>query len=153
MTRSAAVASSILLGIAIVGAQGSKTDGVLSKLAADFGAAVTAGDAAKVATFYTMDATLMPPNEQAVRGRSNIQAWFQKQIDAGASSLKLQPTESRTSGDLAFEAGTYTLTLTPKTGQPVTDRGKYVVVYRKEGSDWKLSHDIFNSDMPPPAAK
>src|SRR5688572_18806859 len=107
MTRIAAVASTFLLGIATVSAQASKTDPVLSKMAEDFGAAVTAGNAAKVATFYTADATFMPPNEPVIRGRANIQAWFQKQIDGGAGNLKLQPTESRTSGDLAFEAGSY----------------------------------------------
>lgn len=150
MTRiAAAVTTTILMGIATVLAQGSKTEPALSKIAADFGAALTAGDAAKVAMFYTADAMFMPPNEPAIKGRSNIQAWMQKQIDAGAS-LKLQSTESRISGDLAFEAGTYTFSMKPKTGEPVSDSGKYVVVLRREGSDWKISHDIFNSDMPPP---
>lgn len=153
MTRTATLTGTLLLGIAIVSAQGSKTEPALSKIAADFGAAVTAGNAAKVAAFYTSDATFMPPNEPAVKGRSNIQAWFQKQIDAGASSLMLQPTESRISGDLAFETGSYTFGIKPKTSEAMTDRGKYIVVLRKEGVDWKISHDIFNSDMPPSPAK
>ena len=139
----------VLLGVAGIAAQGSKMDPALSKIAADFGAALTAGNAAKVAAFYAADATFMPPNEPAVKGRTNIQAWFQKHIDAGAPTLKLQPTESRTSGDLAFETGTYTFGIKPKSGQPMTDTGKYVVVLRKEGADWKITHDIFNSDMPP----
>lgn len=150
MTRAATLTCTLLLGTATLTAQPSKTDPALSKIAADFGAAVTAGNAAKVASLYTTDATLMPPNESAVKGRTNIQAWFQKQIDGGASTLKLQPTESRISGDLAFEAGTYTFGVKPKTGQPITDNGKYIVVLRKDGADWKISHDIFNSDMPPP---
>jgi uncharacterized protein (TIGR02246 family) len=151
MTRiAAAVTTTILMGIATAFAQEAKTEPALSKIAADFGAALTAGDAAKVAMFYTTDATFMPPNEPAVKGQSNIQAWMQKQIDAGAPSLKLQPTESRISGSLAFEAGTYTFSMKPKTGEAVSDSGKYVVVLRKEGNDWKISHDIFNSDMPPP---
>ena len=153
MTRIAAITSTILVGITFVSAQGSKTDPALSKIAADFGAAVTAGNAAKTAMFYTADATFMPPNESAVKGRSNIQAWFQKQIDAGAVNLKLQPTESRTSGDLAFEAGSYVFSIKPKTGEAITDSGKYVVVLKKEGADWKISHDIFNSDLPPPPGK
>jgi ketosteroid isomerase-like protein len=136
-----------------VGAQGAKTDPTLSKIAADFGAAVTAGNAAKVAMLYSNDATLMPPNEPAVKGRASIQGWFQKQMDGGAINLMLHPTESRISGDLAFEAGTYMFGLKPKEGQPVKDTGKYIVVLKKEGADWKISHDIFNSDMPmqPPA--
>ena len=83
-----------------------------------------------------------------VKGRPNIQAWFQKQMDAGAITLKLQPVESRISGDLAFEMGTFTFGMKPKTGPPANDTGKYIVVLRKEGNDWKISHDIFNSDLP-----
>ena len=148
--RIAAIAASVLLSAAVVIGQGAKTDPVLSKLAADFGAAFSAGNAAKVAMHYTTDGTLMPPNEAAVSGRSNIQAWFQKQIDGGAGNLKLQPKESRIAGDQAFEAGTYTISIKPKSGPPVSDTGKYVVVMKKEGADWKISHDIFNSDLPPP---
>ncbi len=153
MTRIAALTTASLLAVAFVSAQGSKTDPALSKIAADFGAAVTAGDAAKTAMFYTTDATFMPPNEPAIKGRTNIQAWFQKNMDAGASALKLQPTESRISGDLAFEAGSYSFSVKPKTGEAIKDTGKYIVVLKKEGADWKISHDIFNSDLPPPPAK
>ena len=113
---------------------------------------MTAGDAAKVASLYTVDAVLMPPNEAAAKGRKSIQAWFQKQVDGGAGNLKLSPFESRIAGDLAFEAGTYSIAIKPKTGQPITDTGKYIVVFKKEGADWKISHDVFNSDLPPPPA-
>ena len=149
MTRAATITATLLLATASVSAQG-KTDPVLTKLAADFSAAMTAGNAAKVASLYTVDAVLMPPNEAAAKGRKNIQAWFQKQVDAGAANLKLLPSESRIAGDLAFEAGTYSIAIKPKTGQPITDTGKYIVVFKKEGADWKISHDVFNSDLPPP---
>jgi hypothetical protein len=49
----------------------------------------------------------------------------------GPATLKLSPFESRISGDLAFEAGTYTLAVKPKTGEPMTDTGQYVVVRRR----------------------
>jgi uncharacterized protein (TIGR02246 family) len=145
----ATVAAALLLATVSVSTQG-KTDPTLNKMAADFSAAATAGNAAKVASLYTTDAVFMPPNQAAVKGRTNIEAWFQKEMAGGAATLKLSPFESRISGDLAFEAGTYTLAIKPKTGQPMTDTGKYIVVLKKEGSDWKISHDVFNSDLPPP---
>jgi uncharacterized protein (TIGR02246 family) len=137
------------MGVAGIAAQG-KTVPELSKMAADFAAAATAGNAAKVASFYAADATFMPPNEASLRGPAAVQGWFQKQMDAGAVKLTLSPTESRISGDLAFETGTYTFSLTPKGGKPMNDKGKYVIVLRKDGAAWKISHDIFNSDLPPP---
>jgi uncharacterized protein (TIGR02246 family) len=145
----ATVAAALLLATVSVSTQG-KTDPTLNKMAADFSAAATAGNAAKVASLYTTDAVFMPPNQAAVKGRTNIEAWFQKEMAGGAATLKLSPFESRISGDLAFEAGTYTLAIKPKTGQPMTDTGKYIVVLKKEGPDWKISHDVFNSDLPPP---
>jgi ketosteroid isomerase-like protein len=152
MRRIAAVAGCVVLASAVFVAQGSKIVPELSKLAADFGAAVTAGQAAKVAALYTADASFMPPNEPAIRGAAAIQGWFQKQIDGGVTKLQLTPTESRITGDVAFETGTYTVSVKPKTGPPITDTGKYIVMLRKESGGWKISHDIFNSDLPLPGA-
>ena len=150
MRRIAVLAGFVAAAVAGGVAQGQKTVPELSKIAADFGAAVTAGNAAKVTSLYTADATFMPPNEAAIRGSAGIQGWFQKQMDQGPAKLTLSPTESRISGDLAFETGNYTLSAKPKTGPPVNDKGKYIVVLRKDGTTWKISHDIFNSDLPPP---
>jgi ketosteroid isomerase-like protein len=33
-------------------------------------------------------------------------------------------------------------------GTAQTGNGKYVVVWRKIGSEWKVAADIFNSDLP-----
>jgi ketosteroid isomerase-like protein len=154
MRRIAVLAALVAMAVAGMAARGQKTVPELSKIAADFGTAATAGNAAKVASFYAADATFMPPNEASLRGPKAIQGWFQKHMDAGAVTLTLAPTESRISGDLAFEAGTYALGIRPKTGQPINDKGKYVIVLKKDGATWKISHDIFNSDLPPaPPAK
>jgi hypothetical protein len=68
MRRFAVLAGLVAVAVAGGVAQGQKTVPELSKIAADFGAAVTAGNAAKVTSFYTADATFMPPNEAAIRG-------------------------------------------------------------------------------------
>jgi ketosteroid isomerase-like protein len=133
-----------------------RTDPTLTKLAQDFAAAFNAKDSAKVASFYMDDATLMPPNEAAVKGRQSIEAWFKGGIDAGLTNFQLTPTDSAVAGQQAFEAGTYSLVVKPAAGggPAVTDKGKYVVVYKRVGGEWKLAYDIFNSDLPPaPATK
>ena len=128
-----------------------KTDPMLSKLAKEWADAFNAKNAAKLAALYTEDATVNPPNEPAVQGRKNIQAWAQKLMDQGMGSLVLTPTESAISGSIAYEAGTYSATVTPPGGKPMPDKGKYVVVLKQVGGNWLLAHDIFNSDLPPPA--
>jgi len=59
-------------------------------------------------------------------------------------------------GDLAYTQGTYSLTTTDaKSKKAMTEKGKYVTVYRK-GADgsWKAVQDINNADAPAkPAAK
>lgn len=128
-----------------------KTDPAITKLAKEFEVAFNAKDAAKVAAFYAEEATVNPPNEAAVHGRKNIQAWMQKMMDMGLGNMVLTPTESAISGTIAYEAGTYSMTMTPAGGgKPMPDKGKYVVVLKQIGGRWLLAHDIFNSDLVPP---
>lgn len=128
-----------------------RTDPTLTKLAQDFAADFNAKDSAKIASYYMDDATLMPPNEAAVKGRQNIEAWFKGGIEGGITDFQLTPTESATAGQQAFEAGTYSLVVKPAgaAGGGTTDKGKYVVVYKQIAGQWKIAYDIFNSDLPP----
>ncbi len=142
----------VLVAVAFPGpgrAQG-RTDPTLDRLAKEFAAAFNAKDAAKVASFYTEDAELIPPDEPTVKGRANIEACFRRNFDGGVTSLQLQPTESALAGTQAFEAGTSTVTIRGDTG-PQTVTGRYLAVFKRVGSDWKIAYDIFSVD-PSPAA-
>jgi ketosteroid isomerase-like protein len=128
-----------------------KTDPVLDKLAREFATAMNAKNAALVASFYAEDAVLMPADERIVRGRANIEAYYRRNFQEDTSELKLTPLESSISGDQAFEAGLSEAT--HGTGAallggrpPITEQGKYVVIYRRVGSDWKIAYDIFNNN-------
>jgi ketosteroid isomerase-like protein len=131
-------------------AQAPKVDPALAKWSKDIAAAYSGKDAAKVASFYTQDAMLMPPNEPAVRGRAAIQAWVQRMFDQGTVTLALTPMESAISGNIGYQAENYTFTMKPTTGAAMTDKGKSLVVFKQVGGKWLMAHDIFNSDMPPP---
>lgn len=133
------------------------TSPILDKLVAEFVAAFNARDAAKVAAFYTEDATLMPPDAPMVKGRPNIEAFWRGAFEQGLSNLKLRPFDSAISGDQGYEAGTATMDIKPAGKEagapasagavrPTTDSSKYVVVYKRVGADWKIAYDIFNSD-------
>jgi ketosteroid isomerase-like protein len=54
------------------------------------------------------------------------------------------------SGDLAVETGTYAMTIIPKNGNAVADKGKYIHVWKKsvDGS-WKVVRYVPTSDIPP----
>lgn len=115
-------------------------------------AAFNAKDAAKVASFYADAATVMPPNAPAIHGRQDIEAFFKGGIDGGITNFQLTPAESAAGGSQAFEAGSYSMTISAPNGAPaLTDRGKYVMILRRTGGTWKIVYDIFNSDLPPAA--
>jgi len=119
----------------------------IRRLDAEFMRSAGAHDGATlVEAFYARDAVLMPPNSPAMEGRERIRQMLQGLMDSGLTSIKLETTVTASSGDLAFGRGRYTMNLEPAGGVPVTDVGKYVVVYRRQGGAWRAVADIFNSD-------
>jgi ketosteroid isomerase-like protein len=125
-----------------------KSDGIRKAiLAAEkvFVAAYNDHDAPGLAALYTRDGEIMPPNSGVVKGARKLQALFKSFWDAGDTVMKLDTVEAKGVGDTAYEVGKYTLS--GDSGK-VNDRGKYIVIWRKVGGQWKLYRDIFNTNMP-----
>lgn len=150
MRKTVVVGMLLLVGSGPALGQG-KTDPKLDELAAAFAAAFNEKDATKVAAFYTDDAVVMPPNMPMVKGRNDIEAYFKKGFSQAGGTMKLRPIESVVTGALAIEAGASTLTVgNPGVGAGGrTEAGKYVVIYKRVKSEWKIAYDIFNNDSPP----
>ena len=65
------------------------------------------------------------------------------------TSLKTTNVGISSAGDLAYSAGTSEDTINDSEGNPVTERGKWVVVLKKQpDGTWKVVIDIWNSDGP-----
>jgi uncharacterized protein (TIGR02246 family) len=100
------------------------------------------GDFAGVASLYTADATAFPPGSPMVRGRDAIGAMWQGMAQQ-VTDPKLTTLDVKPLGPAAArEIGTFVLKTKGPTPQEVA--GKYVVVWEKVGSDWKLAADIWN---------
>ncbi len=110
---------------------------------------VKAKDAAGIAALYAEDGAVMPPNAPIGKGRAAIQQTWASMMRTPGFDLTIAPEQIvvSSSGDMALDRGTYSLTIAPE-GTTQTDTGKYVVVWRKIGSEWKAAADIFNSDLP-----
>ena len=110
---------------------------------------VKAKDAAAIAALYTEDGAVMPPNAPIGKGRAAIQKTWASMMATPGFDLNFVPDQIivSSSGDMALDRGTYKLAIAPN-GTAQTDSGKYVVVWRKIGSEWKAAADIFNSDLP-----
>jgi len=106
-------------------------------------------DAAGIAALYAEDGAVMPPNGPIGKGRAAIEQTWASMMKTPGFDLTFVPEQIivSSSGDMALDRGTYKLAVAPK-GTAQTDAGKYVVVWRKVGSEWKAAADIFNSDLP-----
>ncbi len=110
---------------------------------------VKAKDAAGIAALYAEDGAVMPPNAPIGKGRAAIQQTWASMMQTPGFDLTFVPEQIivSSSGDMALDRGTYRLAVAPN-GSSQTDTGKYVVVWRKIGGEWKVAADIFNSDLP-----
>lgn len=118
--------------------------------AKEWASAAVAKDAEKFASFYAEDATLMLGNAPDVKGATAIREAVGGMMQDAKFALSFEPTAVQVarSGDIAYELGTYSLTTTnPKTKKPATEKGNYVVVWKKQADGkWKAIVDAPVSD-------
>ncbi|HEX6324805.1 MAG TPA: DUF4440 domain-containing protein [Vicinamibacterales bacterium] len=103
------------------------------------------GDATLIAGVYTEDAVAYPANSDAVKGRAALQAMWKSVLESGITGFDLVTGEVETAGDMAWETGTYAMTLKDGT---VADRGKYVVIWTRVNGEWKIHRDIWTTSLP-----
>jgi uncharacterized protein (TIGR02246 family) len=115
----------------------------------DWVAAAASRDAEAVARFYTRDGKFLLPNAPIAEGHAAVAAMWNNLFGLPNMRLKFGPTvvEVAASGDFAYDQGTYTLSFDGPAGR-IEDRGKYVVVWKKEDDEWLAAADILNSDLP-----
>lgn len=154
-------ARSILLPVAVLalavaacqGGAGPLSDAdvaAIEELRTEFVAAILSGDAAAVAALYTEDGMELPPNEAAREGRAGIEAAME--ADGTVTAFQLTGLEVDGQGDLAYDRGTYSATVSIEgMPEPMSDSGKYIVIVRKQADgSWLLSRAIWNSNTPLP---
>jgi hypothetical protein len=61
--------------------------------------------------------------------------------------VSLNTMEVEALGNTAIEVGTYTAA---GADGKMADKGKYIVIWKRVGNDWKIHRDIFNTSMPAP---
>ncbi len=113
------------------------------------------GDAAALATHYTDDAVLLPPNADMLRGRAAIQKWYWDFLASSTVQDFAVATEDVTVlAATAYEVGRYRITFVPRGAQPISDQGKYLVVWELGGDgQWRMARDMFNTSLPVPGSK
>lgn len=113
-------------------------------------AEVASGNVERIVSFYEGGASFLVPNAPLARGSEAVRAMWGALLSAPELTLRWEPLSIDVSsgGDMACEIGSYTLRMRPG-DMLVEDEGKYVVVWRKEGGEWFVHADIFNSSRGP----
>jgi len=126
---------------------------------ADWAKAAATRDVDATVAFYSDDATVLPQNLPVANNKKAIRDLWAALLGPELVSISWQPTkvEVAKSGDLGYLTGTYAMIAKDAKGNPATENGKMVEVWKKQADGkWKCVADIFNSDAPlpvPPAAK
>lgn len=107
----------------------------------------------KFLTYYAPDASVYAPGMPIVTGSAAIRETFTKLTSMPGFSLQwtVAKADVSTSGDLGYTTGTYEMSVNDASGKPMTEKGKYVEVWKKQtDGQWKVVADIFNADAAPP---
>ena len=108
-------------------------------------------DSAGLASCYSEDTVVMPPNTEMVLGRASVKAFW----DYGFKELGYKEADFRTDevvgfGDYAMERGTFTFKAQAKGQKVMEERGKYITIWKHSPKGYQIHWDIFNSSLPPP---
>lgn len=126
-------------------------DAALRKLDEEWSKAAGARDVEKTISYYTDDAVVMPPNIPTLTTKEAVRDLWKSMLSSPSFSggWKATKVEVARSGDLAYVSGTYEFNEKDDNGKPLTDKGKFLEVWKKQpDGNWKCVADMFNSDLP-----
>lgn len=93
---------------------------------------------------YSVDGAIMAAGSRSIMSREGFLAFFNGGYEHGIRKVILRTTRVfGLCGEFVNEEGGYELK--GDKGQ-VIDRGKYLVVWKRVGREWKMYRDIFNTD-------
>ena len=128
----------------LVGPAAAQSKATIQKFDDKWAETFNKGDAVALAAMYTEDAYALPPGAEMMKGRSAIEAFWRQQMqqigDVKCTALDVKPLGR----NAAREIGT--CSFKTKAQPPQDGALKYAVVWEKEGGQWRLLQDIWNTN-------
>jgi uncharacterized protein (TIGR02246 family) len=111
----------------------------------DWAAAAAAKDVDKSTAFYADDAQMLTATTPPAAGKDSVRkTWAGLLATPDFVSLTFAPTSVQVAqaGDMAYELGTFEIVMKDKKGKPASQKGAYVVVWKKQADgSWKVEVD------------
>jgi ketosteroid isomerase-like protein len=109
-------------------------------------------DAKAAAAFYDKQGAMLAPNRPLLTGEKDIAEFIAKAFQLRDYEIHWYPNKAGVarSGELGYTSGTYEMRYRPSRGKLFLDKGKYLMIWKKQlNGSWKVLFDMSNSDLPP----
>jgi ketosteroid isomerase-like protein len=109
-------------------------------------------DVDKSVAFCDEQGSLLWPSSPAATGKNAIAKLTASAFAISDFKLVWHPEKVGVahSGDLGYTIGTYDWSYKDASGKAITDKGKYLTVWKKQADgSWKVLFDMFNTSLPP----
>ena len=118
----------------------------------DFIIALKKKDVKAIGEMFETDAIYFPSGADAVHGRDQIMKYLTTALaDRTIDEASLVTQEVSIAAHTAYETGLYTRTVRIGDAPPVSDHGKYLVVWQYgDDKKWRILRDISNTSVPKP---
>lgn len=131
----------------------SKNEATDALLAADAAwlKAYASKDAAKAVSFFDEHGSMLVPHAPIVTGRAAIADFITRGFELRNYKITWHPdkVDVAASGELGYTSGVYEMSFTDASGGTAADKGKYLMVWRRQqNGQWKVLFDTSNSDLP-----
>lgn len=117
------------------------------RLDAEWSKIAATRDVERILSYWSDDASLLPPGSAAVVGKAAIREYIRSSFEIPGFRISWKTVEVTVSqsGDLAYGVGTNRVSFSGPDGKPVVLEGNAVTVWRNDPAGWKCVIDIWNS--------
>jgi uncharacterized protein (TIGR02246 family) len=116
-------------------------------LSQDYVTSFNTGNYDQVAGLFAGDGVFMAPRHDAANGQKAVERLLREFGETGYSDLRVETTRVDSSVDMAMEVGRYSVTIRLPNGTLMSERGKYVKVWRRLGA-WLILADCWSRNPP-----
>jgi len=138
-------------GAALGQRSGKETDAILAADAA-WMKVYSAKDLEKSVAFFDNGGSMLPSNAPIATGKDALRKLIGAAFAIPDYTLSWHANKVGVarSGELGYTSGTYDFSMKDASGKTISDKGKYLTVWKKQADGtWKVLSDMFNSDLPP----
>ena len=98
-----------------------------------------------IANLYTVDAIVLPPDSELVKGRDAVRQLWKGAMADGLSAVKIHSIGIQVAGDMAIDIGHATMSMAPVGSAATTVEVKYTAIWKRVRGQWRIKVDMWNS--------